>query len=177
MMNGHGKSDRPEVPAKSPNKAGPLASRDVQGLPAAEGMEGRGLAKGNPPRQNALRTPSRNGANCKEYVIPARAPYPPIIVTPPFAIAKDGPPGLRDRGKGFPPEWVRERFLAPGAPAVPMVTAGASTCPIRLLKSSDTPSVPPARNAIGTNFSILKRWLMHSTSLVRPEQSFHCVPN
>jgi len=38
MMNGHGKSDRPVVPAKSPNKAGP---------PAAEGMEGRGLAKGN----------------------------------------------------------------------------------------------------------------------------------
>ena len=62
MMNGHGKSDRPEVPAKSPNKAGPLASQDVQGLPAAEGTEGRGLAKGNPHRQNAPRTPSRNGA-------------------------------------------------------------------------------------------------------------------
>jgi len=38
MTNGSGKSDRPVVPEKSPNKAGP---------PAAEGMEGRGLAKGN----------------------------------------------------------------------------------------------------------------------------------
>jgi len=38
-MNGHGKSDRPVVPAKSPNKAEQSA---------AEGMEGRGLAKGNP---------------------------------------------------------------------------------------------------------------------------------
>jgi len=50
MMNGHGKSDRPAVPAKSPNNAG---------HPAAEGMEGRGLAKGNLPQQNASRTPSR----------------------------------------------------------------------------------------------------------------------
>ena len=53
MMNGHGKSDRPVVPEKSPNKAG---------QPAAEGMEGRGLAKGNLPQQNASRTPSRNDA-------------------------------------------------------------------------------------------------------------------
>jgi RNA-directed DNA polymerase len=36
MMNERGKSDRPVVPAKSPNKAG---------QPAAEGMEGRGLTK------------------------------------------------------------------------------------------------------------------------------------
>ena len=43
MMHGHGKSDRPIVPAKSPNNAGP---------PVAEGMEGRGLAKGNPSQQN-----------------------------------------------------------------------------------------------------------------------------
>ena len=53
MMNGHGKSDRPVVPAKSPNNA----ERS-----AAEGVEGRGLAKGNPSRQNAPRTPSRNSA-------------------------------------------------------------------------------------------------------------------
>jgi RNA-directed DNA polymerase len=39
-----GKSDSPTVPEKSPNKAGP---------PAAEGMEGRGLAKGNLLEQNA----------------------------------------------------------------------------------------------------------------------------
>jgi hypothetical protein len=38
MMNEHGKSDRPTVPEKSPNNAG---------QPAAEGMEGRGLAKGD----------------------------------------------------------------------------------------------------------------------------------
>src|ERR1700739_303540 len=53
MMNEHGKSDRPVVPAKSPNKAG---------QPAAEGMEGSGLTKGNLPPQNASRTPSRTDA-------------------------------------------------------------------------------------------------------------------
>src|SRR3984893_15886467 len=53
MMNEHGKSDRPVVPAKSPNKAG---------QPAAEGMEGSGLTKGNPQQQNASRTPSRTDA-------------------------------------------------------------------------------------------------------------------
>ena len=53
MMNEHGKSDRPVVPAKSPNKAG---------QPAAEGMEGSGLTKGNLPQQNASRTPSRRDA-------------------------------------------------------------------------------------------------------------------
>ncbi len=50
MMNEPGKSDRPEVPKKSPNNAGP---------PVAEGMEGCGLAKGNLQQQNASRTPSR----------------------------------------------------------------------------------------------------------------------
>ena len=53
MMNGHGKSDRPVIPAKSPNNA----ERS-----AAEGAEGRGLAKGNPPQQNASRTQSREDA-------------------------------------------------------------------------------------------------------------------
>lgn len=52
-MNGHGKSDRPKVPVKSPNKTG---------RPAAEEMEGRGLAKGNLHQQNAPRTPSRPSA-------------------------------------------------------------------------------------------------------------------
>jgi hypothetical protein len=50
MTNGQGKSDSPVVPEKSPNKAG---------QPVMEGMEGRGLAKGNLPQQNASRTPSR----------------------------------------------------------------------------------------------------------------------
>ena len=49
-MNEHGKSDRPIVPGKSSNKAN---------VSAAEEMEGRGLAKGNPNQQNATRTLSR----------------------------------------------------------------------------------------------------------------------
>ena len=53
MTNGPGKSDRPTVPEKSSNKAGQLV---------AEGMEGRGVAKGNLPQQNASRTPSRSDA-------------------------------------------------------------------------------------------------------------------
>src|SRR6266700_222099 len=53
MTDGPGKSDRPAVPEKSPNNAG---------QPVAEGMEGRGLAKGNLPQQNASRTPSRKDA-------------------------------------------------------------------------------------------------------------------
>jgi hypothetical protein len=53
MTNGPGKSDSPVVPEKSPNNAE---------QPAAEGMEGRGLAKGNLPQQNASRTPSRTEA-------------------------------------------------------------------------------------------------------------------
>jgi group II intron reverse transcriptase/maturase len=52
-MNDPGQSDRPVVPAKSPNNAG---------ASAAEGMEGRGLAKGNPSQQPAPRTQSRAGA-------------------------------------------------------------------------------------------------------------------
>src|SRR5271155_3688269 len=53
MTNGPGKSDSPVVPVKSPNNAG---------QPVAEGVEGRGLAKGNLPQQNASRTPSRTNA-------------------------------------------------------------------------------------------------------------------
>ena len=53
MTNEPGKSDSPAVPAKSSNNVGP---------PAAEGMEGSGLAKGNQPQQNASRTPSRMDA-------------------------------------------------------------------------------------------------------------------
>jgi retron-type reverse transcriptase len=50
-MNDPGKSDRPSVPTKQPNKAG---------NPGAEVVEGRGLAKGNTDEQNASRTQSRN---------------------------------------------------------------------------------------------------------------------
>jgi group II intron reverse transcriptase/maturase len=51
MMDDPRKSDRPVVPAKPANKAG---------VPAAEGVEGRGLAKGNQLEQIASRTPSRS---------------------------------------------------------------------------------------------------------------------
>src|ERR1035437_7260810 len=53
MMNERGKSDRPVVPVKLLNKAG---------QPAAEGMEGSGLTKGNLQQQNASRTQSRSNA-------------------------------------------------------------------------------------------------------------------
>jgi RNA-directed DNA polymerase len=52
-MHDHGQSDRPIVPAKSPNKTEPSV---------AEGMEGDGLAKGNLGQQNAPRTQGREGA-------------------------------------------------------------------------------------------------------------------
>ena len=50
MMHDSRKSDRPIVPTKPSNKAEPSA---------AEGVEGRGLAKGNTDEQNAPRTQSR----------------------------------------------------------------------------------------------------------------------
>ncbi len=53
MMDGRGKSDSPVVPGKPPNKAEE---------PAAEVVEGRGLAKGKPPESNAPRTQGRTGA-------------------------------------------------------------------------------------------------------------------
>lgn len=60
MMNEHGKSDKPIVPVKSPNQAGTTA---------AEGVEGRGLAKGNLDQQNPPRTLSRTrGPSALEWV-------------------------------------------------------------------------------------------------------------
>ena len=53
MTNGGGKSDSSVVPGKPPNKAKELA---------AEVVEGRGLAKGNPPEQNATRILGRDVA-------------------------------------------------------------------------------------------------------------------
>src|ERR1700739_200449 len=53
MTNGPGKSDRPEVPEKSSNKAG---------QPVAEETEVKGLTKGTLPQQTASRTPSREDA-------------------------------------------------------------------------------------------------------------------
>ncbi len=86
-MNGHGKSDSPVVPAKSPNKDGlePSASygepqtgtkgetldtakgepkaKGEGREPSAEGMEGRGLAEGNLSEQNVPRTLSRTSTS------------------------------------------------------------------------------------------------------------------
>lgn len=50
-MHEPGKSDRPIVPKKVPNNAG---------KPAAEGLEGEGLAEGNSRQQNTSRTQSRS---------------------------------------------------------------------------------------------------------------------
>ena len=55
MMNEQGKSDGAVVPAKSPNKAGKQ--------PAAEGMEGSALAKGNSSEQNTAGY--KAGKGCK----------------------------------------------------------------------------------------------------------------
>ena len=87
MMDGHGKSDRPVVPAKPPNKDGRRGQRGyggpytgtkaetpdtakgtptvtpARGNPTTEEVEERGLAKGNPHQQNASRTPGRQGAH------------------------------------------------------------------------------------------------------------------
>ena len=84
-MNGHGKSHSPDVPTKPPNKDGlersgsdgkpqtgtkgetldtakgkPKATSEGR-TPTAEGVEGRGLAKGNLPQQNMPRTQDRAG--------------------------------------------------------------------------------------------------------------------
>src|SRR6267142_3973286 len=50
MTNGSGKSDRPTIPGKSPNNAG---------QPVAEGMEGKGLAKGKRMACEIHRAPDR----------------------------------------------------------------------------------------------------------------------
>ena len=100
MMHDHGQSDSPVVPTKSPNKAGE---------PAAEGMEGRGLAKGNPRQQHAPRTQDRVGApSALERVRQAAkrdktgavhdAPAPRLQRRPPaaayFALKRDAAPGI-----------------------------------------------------------------------------------
>jgi hypothetical protein len=51
-MNERGKSDSPIVPGKLPNKG-------CGALQPAEGVEERGLAKGNPIQQTRSRTQSR----------------------------------------------------------------------------------------------------------------------
>jgi len=57
-MNGNGKSDRPILPKKPSNKA-------VGAPVAAEGVEGRGLAKGNPRQSPRTRTQRRRALMLK----------------------------------------------------------------------------------------------------------------
>jgi len=62
MMNEHGKSDGPVVPAKPPNNGGDdRLDRRHPKLPPAERTEGRGPAKGNLQEQTTLRTQGRDG--------------------------------------------------------------------------------------------------------------------
>ena len=57
-MHGHGKSDRPVVPAKLPNKAG---RGNAQTHPVAEAVEGRGRGEGRLTRGDTPRTQRRPG--------------------------------------------------------------------------------------------------------------------
>jgi hypothetical protein len=58
-MNGHGKSDRRVLPTKPPNND--ADSPPVAGQRSAEVVEGRRLAKGNPPQHTLRRTQRRVG--------------------------------------------------------------------------------------------------------------------
>ena len=69
-MNERGKSDKPVVPEKSANTGG---SQPLM----VEWMEGRGLAKGNPNRQNEFRAQHRQAAD-KENPKRARSGKPRI---------------------------------------------------------------------------------------------------
>lgn len=62
MMHEHGKSDGPVVPSKPSNKAdGNRLDRVHPNRSAAERVEGRGPAKGNPHEGDTLRTQGRDG--------------------------------------------------------------------------------------------------------------------
>jgi len=63
-MNADGKSDRPIVPVKSPNKA--------EGT-AAEAMEGRGRTKGNLLEGNTLRLTQRSIESNTLWELPERS--------------------------------------------------------------------------------------------------------
>ena len=52
-VSAHGRASSDPTPEKPPNQAG---------RPVAEAVEGRGPAKGSPPKRNVLRTQSRAGA-------------------------------------------------------------------------------------------------------------------
>ena len=103
MMNGHGKSDRPVVPAKSPNNTG---------QPVAEGMEGRGLAKGNPPQQNRSRTPCRGKETDMENPKRARRGKPPTQPRGSTYTRSDGLPSALERIRQAARKDKKMRFTA-----------------------------------------------------------------
>jgi hypothetical protein len=105
-MNEPGKSDKPVVPAKSPNKAG--------GAPlATEGMEGRGLAK---EKRCQRSRPMGHSAQCRKADLQqelARLRLATFL----FANASDPrqepgavipPAGIRAGGGGQPPSLPRQ---------------------------------------------------------------------
>ena len=122
MMNERGKSNRPVLPMKFSNKAGP---------PVAERMEGRGLTKGNPQQQNASRTPSRidvpsalerirqAASKDKEMRFTALSHHL-YAVAPSFAFLAKG--GIGDRPQTSAPSstaFSPERFCSLGASDLP----------------------------------------------------------
>jgi hypothetical protein len=95
MMNGGGKSDSSKVPAKLPNKAEE---------PAAEAIERRGLAKGNSPERNALRTQGRTvrSTRSNEYVKQSCVPLP----RQPGSGQQDEKPSCPDRCRSCRVPWT-----------------------------------------------------------------------
>ena len=69
MMNDRGKSDRSIVPEKQPNKADSHA---------AEAVEGRGRAKGNPPKHDKRWTPSQGSLTIGLGRVRRAHPYPAV---------------------------------------------------------------------------------------------------
>lgn len=116
-MNGHGQSDRPVVSEKRPNNAA---------LAVTEGVEKRGLAKGNPQERNTFRTQSRadveralerirQSAKTKRKE-PLTALYhhicnPAFLRTAFFALKKDAAPGIDGMTWDAYQEKLEERSL------------------------------------------------------------------
>jgi hypothetical protein len=129
-MNEPRKSDSPIVPMKAPNKAG---------QPAAEAVEGRGLAKGNPPQQNAPRTQCRPGASSAlervRQAVAQDGTYPCCAQSwrhhlrqEPDAVV----PHVRIRGGGHGQPWS---LLRPPAP--PQLHPASRDC-VKLAKTMDS---------------------------------------
>lgn len=115
-MNGPRQSDRPVVPTKSPNNAG---------TSAGEEMEGRGLAKGNPDQQNALRTLEANLADLSERL--KRRAYRAKPVKRTYIPKADG----RQRPLGIPTLESRRRFAVAARPELTAVAGEQEVALVR----------------------------------------------